>query len=117
MTRDRNKRMSLAQKFIRFIDEHQAAELEIVFKSTRYTSRGDIEKLIKNNITVASERVVGKSRVRTVEIKKVMKLNKLELFTGSYTISFSDSSKHNGLFAGYGKYIKDSFKLLTLIVG
>jgi hypothetical protein len=117
MTRDRNKRMSLAQKFTRFIDEHQTAELEIVFKSTRHTSRGDIEKLIKNNISVASERVVGKSRVRTVEIKKGMKLNKLELFTGSYTISFSDNSKHNGLFAGYGKFIKDSFKLLTLIVG
>jgi hypothetical protein len=66
---------------------------------------------------VASERVVGKSRVRTVEIKKVMRLNKLELFTGSYTISLSDSRKHNGLFAGYGKYIKDSFELLTLIVG
>jgi len=117
MTWDRNKRMNLAQKFTRFIDEHQASELEIVFKSTRYTSRGDIEKLIKNNITVASERFVGKSRARTAEIKKGMKLNELVLFAGSYTISFSDSSKHKGLFAGYGKYIKNSFKLLTLIVG
>ena len=92
MTMYRNKRMSLTQNYTRFIDEHQASELEIVFKSTRYTSKGDIEKLIKNNITVASERVDGKSRVRTVEIKKGMKLNELELFAGSYTISFSDSS-------------------------
>ena len=117
MKKHREKKKNSAQKYIQFIDEHQAAELEVVFKSTRYTSKGDIEKLIKNNITEAAERVVGKSEVRTVEIKKGMKFNKLELFTGSYTISFSDNSKHNGLFAGYGKYIKVSFKLVTLIVG
>ncbi len=117
MTRNRNKRMSLAQKYTRFIDEHQAAELDVLFKFTRTPLQGDIEKLISRNIAVAAGWIVGKSRVKTVEIKKGMKLTKLELFAGSYTITFSDNSKHTGLFTGYGKIIKASFKLLTLIIG